>query len=458
MSAEGIYRRLPAWGQTLLIQAKGISNALRRRKSTCPRFLAELAAREQFTPSQLHDFRIARLTAHLQAAAKTPYWSDMFDRLGLNPRGLDPFAELAKLPVLSKSEVQAAGDALVNPSIDPRLLRRSSTSGTTGSGLRLWETSEAENERWGIWWRYRGRLGITPSTHCAFFGARAVVPIEVTKPPFWRINLPARQVMFSAFHLGPATLRAYINALEKQAAPWIHGFPTTLSMLAELMLDAGIRMRHKVEIITIGAENLQPAQRERISAAFGCRVAQHYGLAESVANISECKNGFLHVDEDFSHVELLPTSIDSNIFKIIGTNWSNSAFPLLRYDTGDLATPADETCPCGLAWRVIQTIDGRQDDMVVLRSGARVGRLAMLFKDFPDIREAQIRQSRPGEFTFLIVPGARYHSSGTEAKLLALAYERLGRESVINIKHVPLIERTRTGKLRLVVQEAPSAY
>ena len=41
--------------------------------------------------------------------------------------------------------------------------------------------------------------------------------------------------------------------------------------------------------------------------------------------------------------------------------------------------------------------------MLVLPSGARVGRLAMLFKDFPEIKEAQIRQSRPGEFTFLVV-------------------------------------------------------
>ena len=125
--------------------------------------------------------------------------------------------------------------------------------------------------------------------------------------------------------------------------------------------------------------------------------------------------------------------------------------PLLRYDTGDLATLDQETCPCGLTWRTVRSIDGRLDDMVTLPSGARVGRLAMIFKDFTEIKEAQILQSRPGCFTLRVVPGAGFDRGVTASRLTATAAERLGAEARIEIEYLDRIPRTPGGKIRLVV-------
>jgi len=61
-----------------------------------------------------------------------------------------------------------------------------------------------------------------------------------------------------------------------------------------------------------------------MEAAFGLRPIQHYGMAEGVANISQCENGKLHVDEDFAAVECLPIDEggESDCYKVIGTNVS----------------------------------------------------------------------------------------------------------------------------------------
>lgn len=109
------------------------------------------------------------------------------------------------------------------------------------------------------------------------------------------------------------------------------------------------------------------------------------------ANISQCLEGFLHVDEDFAAVEFLPAGGDQ--YRIVGTNLSNLAFPLIRYDTGDLATLTDAICECGRPGRIVEHLDGRQEDYVVTRSGAQLGRIDHIFKDMINIREAQIRQS-----------------------------------------------------------------
>lgn len=97
------------------------------------------------------------------------------------------------------------------------------TSGTTGAGLRFASTRQALREQWAIWWRYRRWHGIEPGTWCAYFGGRSLVPLKASKPPFWRYNIPARQVMFSAYHMSPENLRAYVDELRRRRLPWIHG-------------------------------------------------------------------------------------------------------------------------------------------------------------------------------------------------------------------------------------------
>ncbi len=112
-----------------------------------------------------------------------------------------------------------------------------------------------------------------------------------------------------------------------------------------------------------------PQQVEVMERAFGVRPIQHYGMAEAVANISECPRGSLHVDEDFACVEFVGEDSQPHV---IGTNLSNYATPLLRYDAQDMVCVGDRRCDCGLPGRVLESIDGRQEDYVVLKNGGRV--------------------------------------------------------------------------------------
>lgn len=450
MDSEEIYAYLPVLLQNLACSVHGW-RLVRRRYGGDYRKVAEEYLRNTYiTPAALEDLRRRRLQCHLEAAAQTPFWSARFRALNIDPARDDPFDAYAKLPVLTKAEVQSARAELVNPSIPKHQLLTKHTSGTTGAGLVFPETLCAEREQWAVWWRYRAAHDLGFDDWCGYFGGRPIVPVNVTQPPYWRMNRPARQLLFSAYHLSPATAGDYLAALRRFRPSWLHGYPSTLALLAGLIRGLEPDFKPWFRAITIGAESLLEHQRQLIAEVFRCPIRQHYGLSEATANISECPEGCLHVDEDFAYVEFLPTSTDGGETRIVGCNWNNPAFPLLRYDTGDTATLSAATCVCGRPGRLVAQVDGRIEDYVVLASGARVGRLDHIFKDLVEIREAQIHQARAGEMTIRVVRGP-YYGRSAEERLLAEVHKRLGTDMRVSLEYPEAIERTGTGKLRFVV-------
>jgi phenylacetate-coenzyme A ligase PaaK-like adenylate-forming protein len=453
---EAIYLRLPVFLQNILVSLEGHRIKRRRYGKGFDECFERVKTVSVLDPEALHDFRTRRLRDFLEHAKRSPFWSKSFKEHSLDLDSTDLFSELNKLPILTKDIVKKYQRDILCPGIPDNDIISCHTSGTTGSGLVFSSTGSAEREQWAVWWRYRDWHGISSDTWCGYFGGRSLVPLKNQHPPFWRINRAGKQVMFSAYHLKRETAKAYLDALRDYSIEWLHGYPSSLSLLATYMLEQNLPRISSIKVITTGAESLLPHQRATIKRAFSTPVFQHYGQAEGVANISECEEGRLHVDEDFSFVEFIPIAGDGRQFKIVGTNWTNSAFPLVRYDTGDIATLGSTACDCGRPGRIIEEIDGRKEDFLVLPDGAMIGRLDHIFKDLVHIREAQIYQKDPGGVVFRVVKGARYDKEKEEDKLLTEARKRLGEEITIDIEYMNAIPRTVSGKLRFVVSDVES--
>lgn len=325
------------------------------------------------------------------------------------------------------------------------------TSGTTGAGLRFTATRDAVLEQWAVWWRYRSWHGISPGTLCAHFGGRSIVSVRQQCGPYWRYNRPGAQILFSSYHLTPNTVHEYVQELRLRRPLWLHGYPSVLSLLAVMVVENKLELGYQPNWITTGAENLLPHQADAITHAFGIRPRQHYGMAEAVANISECECGALHVDEDFAAVEFVPTK-DPDIFKVVGTNITNPATPLLRYDTGDIVRMSKLPCGCGRSGRVVEAIDGRCEDYIVLKNGAHLGRMDHIFKDMINVREAQIHQSVSGKLLVRVVPGHSY-TVADERRLVQELHQRVGRDTEFKIAYVDTLQRSSTGKLRFITSD-----
>ncbi len=446
-----IYDRAPIPVQDLLL---GLAGWWTRRRRFGPGFRTCLAAAEERaagTAADLEDFRDRRLRAYvLHCATTVPFWRERFRTLGVDPRDIRTLADLAVLPPVTKAEVRRQQAAFYSEAWPPRRCLRRGTGGTTGASLRFRATPAAVSEQWAVWWRYWRWHGLDLDTWCGYFVGLDIVPRQQRRPPYWRVIGPRRQVAFSSFHLRPETLPGYIDELRRRRLPWLHGYPSVLTLVAAHVLETGADLGYQPRWITTGAENLMPHQVDTITRAFGTRPRQHYGLAEGVANLSECPAGFLHVDEDFAAVEFLPHEVAGAGYRLVGSNLSNPAFCLLRYDTGDVVqawSPAG--CTCGRPGRLADAIDGRKEDVLILGDGTRIGRLAHVFQGIDCVAEAQFVQHEPGAVELLIVPRDPF-TGQDERAVLAAARRRLGDATRIELRRVASIARERNGKLRFV--------
>jgi len=447
MDLEKLYLKLPVGLQNLALSVEGRRIRRRRFNAEFRALLAEYEERTLWDPERTRRFRDGRLADFVSRAARTvPHYRRLFRRLSIDPTEIRTLGDLQVLPVLSKREVQQDRSRFEPDSDDAAPAFESHTSGSTGAGLRFPTTWRAHREQWAVWWRYRGWHGLTPETACLYFGGRSIVPVEQKRPPFWRYNRGGRQIMFSAYHLNAETAPAYLEQMRRSGARWIHGYPSMVALIASHALEHGTGF--DARWVTLGSENLLPQQEQLIERAFGVRPVEHYGMAEAVANLSMCPSRKLHVDEDFAATELVPMGDER--YRIIGTNLSNAAFPLLRYEVGDFASLGDRACDCGRPGRVVERLDGRLEDYVITKAGARLGRLDHIFKDLDRVREAQIRQSRVGHMVLNVVKGPGY-SERDDRLLREEVVKRVGDQIDFDIEYVSTVERTGREKLRFVI-------
>jgi phenylacetate-CoA ligase len=438
---------MPPSIQHLLVTAEGYRVHRGRFGHQFDLELARARARAGAAKEDILRYRDRRLESFVADAMRSPFYRGHRPASAAGPRGFEAF------PILDKSTVQACAAQIAHGSRNVSQIAH--TSGSTGAGLRFPVTAAAIRQQWATWWRYREWHGLHRGIWCGYFGGRSLVPVGHRRPPFWRYNAVGRQVLFSAYHIRPDTWRAYLAELQRRRLPWLHGYPSVLALLASYLLEHRASLGYEIRWVTVGAENLLRSQADAIERAFGVRPRQHYGMAEAAANASECPSGRLHVDEDFAFVEFVPREHRAG-YRIVGTNFTNTAFPLVRYDVGDIAYVSGQSCDCGRPGRIIDRIEGRREDYVLLPDGALIGRLDHIFKDQVRVREAQIHQPERRRVVMRVVRRDDF-TVDDEASLMREARRRLGDEIEIEIDYRDGLPRTASGKLRFVVSDVAAA-
>lgn len=448
MDMMSIYNKLPVFGQNMACYYEGSKIKKSRYGAEFWKLLKEYEERSNWSYEKLCEYRDVKLKGMIKHCYETvPYYTKQFNELGIDYREIKTVEDLKVLPLLTKQMVKDNFSDFISTVAPSDKMIVAHTSGTTGSGFKFYTTNETAIEQWAVWWRFRRALGIGFGTWCALLGGRSVVPVNSSKPPFYRLNTPCKQVYFSTYHMNEDNMKWYIKELERKELKWIHGYPSAINLLAGFMLSHNVKLSYQVEHITIGAENLLLSQIEKIEKAFNVTPYQHYGLSEGVANFSQNRNRDMYVDEDYAAVEFI-NEREGGSYEVIGSTLSNYAMPLLRYQTGDIASV--KITPNS---RLVTALDGRSEDYVTLPNGAKIGRLDHVFKDMVNIKEAQIVQRKREKVVLRVVKNPAY-TDDDERMLYRETSQRLNGIDIA-IEYVELIPRSRSGKLRFVVSELP---
>jgi phenylacetate-CoA ligase len=375
------------------------------------------------------------------------------------PKRIDVKEDIYQLPILAKQDVRENLNSLYAKDLEKAIW--SHTSGTTGTAIVFPLTREIFQREYAFrqlhysW----GGVSLDQRDKIVSIAGHKVVPINKDKPPFWVTDYINNWLYFSSYHLSEQNLQSYIDKLDHFNPKMIHGYPSSLFLLAMGYEKYG-KGSLSLKSIFSSSETLLESQRSKIENVFGVKVFNWYGTSEMNVNIVECEHGELHLKCEHSFVEILNSNNlpckPGETGRIISTNVGNNCFPLIRYEVGDSITLSKvQTSKCGRSGLLVDQIIGRNEDYIITSNGRFVGRLDHIFKGTVNIKEAQIQQDIQSEVILRIVPDSNF-SKTDELLLIKETKLRLGNDMIIFIEKVDHIKRTSNGKFNFIISNIQS--
>ncbi|SDJ66812.1 phenylacetate--CoA ligase family protein [Microbulbifer yueqingensis] len=439
MFSSLFYRKSPVWLQNVIVSCRGLLRKLLRETRQKDRILSELVLNEK-DPQRLSLYAKKRRELVLKNAITNV---DAFFRSGDTSK-----VTISVFPIISKADVLASPFRF-RSKIKPTVLVKGSTSGTTGSPLVIPQSMESIIREQAFISRHLKWAGFEQGDRRAWIRGDLIVPVEQKAPPYWRYSKFEHMILLSSFHMTQEAMPLYIEALVEYGVDIIQTYPSSITALAKYLASIGDYYPGKIKSIVTSSECLTTADRELVEERFQCKVYDWYGLFERVAAIANCEYGRYHVLTDYSDVEFLDCG--DGTYEIVGTNFNNFYYPLIRYKTGDHVILSEEnSCPCGRAYPLVDRIDGRKVDFVFASSGHKIFALDQCVKGVGGILGSQFIQIREKEITVNVVSDSRFDIY-EELKLVANVKDRLGKDMQVKVSKVQKLERTTNGKIKQAI-------
>lgn len=328
------------------------------------------------------------------------------------------------------------------------------SSGTTGAPVTVFRSlqsllmEQAFVKRHWAWGGYHD--GMVRAT----LRGDLVVGVEQASPPFWFWNRYNRQLLVSSRHLADAHADAIIERLALLAPAMLQAYPSTAFTLAGLLERRNARLR--IPFIFTSSEPLYPHQRALIEQRLGGKVMDMYGMAERVAFAGECEHGQLHVNPDYSYVEIVDADGEptSDYGSVVGTTFHNHAMPLVRYRLSDRTRWKRGCCACGRQFPMIEFVTGKFEDCITGGHGEPVSSsvLTFAFKGMSNICKSQVAQVGPASWEVRVVPLPGFTAADRQ-QLVDNIHQLVDPHVAVRVVLRNDIPNTAAGKFRWVVNE-----
>lgn len=324
---------------------------------------------ETLKPDQLRELQLTRLRDTLRRAVRSPFYRGRLAEAGITPDNLQSLEDIRKIPLTTKDDLRTHGKEMLTVPLT-ELVRLHASSGTTGQATVIYYT-RGDLEAWAeLLARSMYMTGVRPGDvfqnmmgYGLFTGG---LGFHYGAERLGCLTIPA----------GAGNSKRQVQLLRDFQATVVHIIPSFALYLLNTFAAEGVDpLELPLRIAFIGAEPHTEDMRRRIEAAYGLKAYNSYGLSEmngpGVAFECPEQNG-LHVWEDAYLLEVLdPRTLEpvppGVIGELVFTNLTRQGMPLLRYRSRDLASYDDSPCPCGRTARRISRLQGRTDDMIIIK-------------------------------------------------------------------------------------------
>jgi phenylacetate-CoA ligase len=364
--------------------------------------LGQLEQSQWWSVDQLRDYQFKQIRRLLRHAWETaPFYRERLTAAGYATGGSFDGTAWLRLPLLTRRDIQSAGDAIHSNNAPAKLGRVTAiqTSGTTGEPVTVRRTEadallwEALTLRDHAWHRrdFKGRLAVI----------RDSVDRELGEPPEgsvfdnWGPPVSEVAVTGAAGVLKPTDIETQALWLAGFNPDYLLTYPTNLRALARHFAVSGERLSNLRGVRTL-SETMPADLRELCREVWGVPLHDMYSCKELGYLALQCPEDEkrYHVMAETVLVEILDDQgrpcAPGEIGRVVVTSLHNYATPLIRYELGDYAE-AGLPCACGRGLPTIERVLGRTRNLLVLPDGRR--RWASIsFKQYPEIRMVRQHQ------------------------------------------------------------------
>lgn len=336
-----------------------------------------------------------------------PFYQKRFKDMGITPADIVTQNDYSKIPCLTRRDLIEHFDDLISDEATSRMLRVSTTGGSSGVPVKVMHTKKIVRAAAG--WRMLNWWNLPPDCDSGSvyrslgtsFKSRLLEFIQ------W---FPTRHLLLNATSFTEKDIEVFIQKFNRIRPPLLHGYVGAMDTVADYILQNNIKV-HAPEVIWCTSAPITPIQQKKIESAFNAPVYDQYGCCEIYWLAAECpKRSGLHMFYDIRRFEFLnehDIPVPNGEYGDIAiTDLQNNLFPLIRYRNGDRGRRLTKNCSCGCNLPLMDKVKGRISESFILPSGARLNGeyLTTLFDHAPDaVRQFRVHQNADYSIEIFVV-------------------------------------------------------
>lgn len=417
--------------------------------STITKHLRFLEKSQWWSKEELKEFQNEKLRDLIKHVYNNvPYYHDIFKEKKLTVDDIKTTDDLVKLPILTKEIIKENfPDRIVAQNIPKSQMTLDGSSGSTGEPLQYYITKDAYSFNIACLFRGWGWAGFD-------LGDKYVMLSQNPRNKLIK-SLQDKAQRCQYVHsqgLRPQDIKDIVEIIRRAKAKFIRGYPSTIYLLSNHIEEEGITDVRPVSVITTG-EIVFPYMRKQIESQLQCKVYDTYS-GEGGANMSQCHTrDVYHISDEYAFTELVEDGQRIGVEgkgEIVSTNLWNYAVPFIRYNVKDIGVIGGR-CSCKRGLSVLQSIEGRDSDILVTPSGKNliVHFFTGYFEWVETVKQFQVIQEESDRIILKLVPAENFNDSAKE-QIYKDVKDYVGDDVNLQVELVTEIPLTKSGKRRFV--------
>ncbi len=326
---------------------------------------------ETMERDEMKALQLKRLKETIERVYHTvPFYKEKLDSVKMTPEKFTALKDLEEIPFTVKDDLRTTyPNGLFSEPME-NIVRLHGSSGTTGKPIIVGYTRDDMD----MWSECIARLATMAGA-----SKKDIVQIAFGYGLFtggFGLHQGLEKIGATVIPMSSGNTEKQLMMMQDFKTSLLVCTPSYAIHIGEVAKEMGLKKEDlNLKIGMFGGEGQTAEMSKKIEDDLGILVTENYGLCEIIGpgvsgNCTE-KDG-MHINEDHFLAEIINSQTGQVINpadkgEIVFTTLSKQGMPLLRYRTRDITYLIEEPCKCGRTLRRMAKIQGRSDDMLIIK-------------------------------------------------------------------------------------------